>query len=296
VLRPAVKQALAYAETMVAKIPGPVDFNQQAFAMNPVVHALFGSAQSMQKAFSLSRPLDDFFQRPENVNVTECCVLLGMSKHEKSVLGSKLRGDVMQKDVQQTVVSFEEHRMVVPSASEEALRKAIVQLFFEDMLATTLEYLENLRASKNELEEQYRRLEVRLRILNARDQGIDAVVKPTGTDAKQAERIRQQMAELEDQFNDASSRLGTLEDQVTLIGRTLSQPQEHMLINPVSFRLDSMGVKVEKNSKERAYDIQLAEVAVGRHLGAVGILARYPRSEMMPREQYLAKAKAYLGL
>lgn len=293
-LRPSVKQALGYANAQLAQIPGPVEFNRKAFAMNPLVHAVFGSADSMQRAFSLNRPLVEFFARPENVNVTECFALLGMEKREKRVLGSEMKGDIMVREVQQVVVSFENHQLLAPSRSEQELRNQLQNRVLDHLGGCALGNIEALRSQKNELEEQYRRLQVKLNMVQKRRQGFEALVKSGNSEEQQVQHLQQQLTETGKEFQETSDRIGTLDDQIAYIGRVLSQPQEYFQVLPASMKLDKMGIRVKDESTEPADKIELAEVQLGKSLHVFGVAVRYPRSEMIPREAYLTEARAYL--
>ncbi len=295
-LRRPLKQALGYTDALIGKLPGPVEFNRKAFAMNPLVHAVFGSADSMQKAFSLSRPVEQFFARPENAHVNECFVLLGMDKREQKVLGSAMKGDILRRDIQQVVVSFENHRMVAPARSLEALNQELRKLVLNDFGECALENIERLRSSKNELEEQYRRLQVKLNMLKKRQQGFEALLKASNSAEQQIQLVAAQLTEIGEKFQQTSDRIGTLDDQLGYVARILNQPQEYFQVLPAPLRLNKMGVKIQDGATEQAEDIELAEVRMGKFLDAFAVIVKYPRSEMVPREAYLTKVRAYLDI
>lgn len=295
-LRPGVKTALAYAAASMKQIPGPIEVDQKTFGTNPLVRALFGSAETLQKTFSLSRPLIEFFQRPENVNQTDCYALLGMQRQERNTLGVALQGDIVRKDVRQVTVSFREHRLRVPAGTETDLRRAFQQVAFNTMVQCAAERIEGLRSAKNELEEQQRRLRVQLKLLRTKSESFESLVKPQDTEEKKRQDTARRLAEIEQKYHDTLEQLGTLDDQIILINRVLSRPEEQLRVAPLVLRLDKMGIKVDPKTNQRADEITLAEVEIGKHFRATGVFVKYPRSEMLPPAYYHAKGLAYLDL
>src|SRR4051812_47681048 len=53
-------QGLAYCHELADAIPGPLDINHHAFAADPVVHALFGSAASIREMLGRSHVVREF--------------------------------------------------------------------------------------------------------------------------------------------------------------------------------------------------------------------------------------------
>ena len=112
--------ALEYANSIVEKVPGPIQVNGAAFGLDPRVHAFFASVDQLQRILSLSRDARKFFAAPENEDRANCFGLLVMDKRERNVLGAEVQGDMIQREVPQVMVSFTEHRILASSPTPTA--------------------------------------------------------------------------------------------------------------------------------------------------------------------------------
>jgi hypothetical protein len=62
-LRPAVKRSLQYIDGLVANIPGPIEVNSKTWSSDPSVNAFFATVGDMQRFFSRSAELREFFEK-----------------------------------------------------------------------------------------------------------------------------------------------------------------------------------------------------------------------------------------
>ena len=67
-----------------------------------------------------------------------------------------------------------------------------------------------------------------------------------------------------------------------------------MALQRVPLRVNRMGVKVDPGAASRADELELAELCLGEGLRATIALVRIPRSEMPPRQDWLAQAERAL--
>jgi hypothetical protein len=95
-----------------------------------------------------------------------------MVKRETESLGMGLRGDMLVREIRQTVVSFSRHHLFFPAASEDALRRDLRQRTLVFLATRALERIGELRTRRGELEEQRRRLQAQLRALRGHAQGL----------------------------------------------------------------------------------------------------------------------------
>jgi hypothetical protein len=58
-----VQHALGYCDGLVAHLPGPIDINRHAFANDPLVHALFATADDIDQMLGRSQAMRDFLWR-----------------------------------------------------------------------------------------------------------------------------------------------------------------------------------------------------------------------------------------
>ena len=132
-LRQSARELLDYIEGLVADMPPAVQVNQAAYSSNSLVNALFQNTEAMHRLFSQSVPVQEFFRHPENRQQQEVFALLFLSRAEKDILGSEIRGEIILKDVPQTTVSFSGHQLIAPRATEEAARGALMKTLFRHL-------------------------------------------------------------------------------------------------------------------------------------------------------------------
>jgi hypothetical protein len=65
-----LQHALGYCDGLVAALPGPIEINRQAFANDPLVHALFATAEDIDQMLGRSQAVRDFLAEPCSGKVT----------------------------------------------------------------------------------------------------------------------------------------------------------------------------------------------------------------------------------
>jgi hypothetical protein len=130
--RKPVAAALEYARSLAAGLPGPVMVNRESYVKDAFVHALFPSADSVREALCTSVALRDY-QRDYPAS-NELYALMGMRRHEKSMVGMKLSGQTILRDVIQKVVYFSSHTIENPAPSEQQARDKVCWSFFESLV------------------------------------------------------------------------------------------------------------------------------------------------------------------
>jgi hypothetical protein len=295
-LRAAVTHALAYANEIVAKVPGPVQVNGRTFGSDPCVHAFFISVEQLQRIFSLSREVRKFFAAPENRERTECYGLLVMEKRERTILGAELKGGIVQRDVAQVTVSFSEHRILAAAGTDAECRASLKHRVFKDLLACAVEDILRAQIRRRGLEDQQQRIKLRLRMLESRTQGLeDSLETMEIRDEEDIEALREQLAGLEQalrgqEFKKVTASFTALEDYLAQLNRVLDHPEDYFRLREETLRLNRIGIKMSAAPSQVSEEIPFAAVELGRHLRCVAILVNYSRRDMLPIDHYLEKA------
>lgn len=130
-LRSGVRALLDYVEQLVDSLPPPIEINQQSFLCDQRVNAFFVNKASIRELFSRSPELQDFFSDPENGALEQAYAILFMARNEKEVFSSGLADGLLVRDIRQTTISFTDHVISQPRASETELRSALRQILFK---------------------------------------------------------------------------------------------------------------------------------------------------------------------
>ena len=76
----------------------------------------------------------------------------------------------------------------------------------------------------------------------------------------------------------------------------LAHPEQYVYRDQHELRLNRLGVKLEDDSTEAGYTVPLSEIQVAYHKPRIAALVRFPREELLPRQDYLQKADLFLAV
>jgi len=290
-LAPAVRKAHAYFARAVAEVPAAVAVDRKAWADDPLVHALFSSVKDLQTVFSKSKPLYEFFDRHPG-SADHCFLSLNMLLDQKTVLGMQLQGDQVRRDVRQTTVGFVDHRIVLPSASEQELRERLVLRGFRLLVAYALEELSERQNRIAVMKEQRLILQSRLRTARARSAGLEELGAADAEQRARPEKLAHELEQLEADLKAERDGCDSLDDYLELVRGILQEPERHLAMRSRSLFLSRMNVLLEPEQAEKGREVRLLEVELGE-VTRVLVLARFPREELLPKGHFLREAERY---
>jgi hypothetical protein len=236
-----VAHALAYANSLAALVPGPVEINRESYAKDALVHALFPSADFVTDAFCASRALHDYYHH--NPDADELYALMGMRRVEKTLLGMEYSGTLLQRDVVQSVVYFTSHTIENPASTEEQARARVTLSFFDSLVGKVKKRVEA------------RRLEQRLKI----QEKDSLVARLRAADGHMRSRLESEFADMlaNIQSDSGAQDFGQyLEDFESV----LLHPEQHLRLDQTPIILDRMGVKRESIDLGQAESVLFNEL------------------------------------
>ena len=157
-LRDSVRVVIDYVEALVDGLPAAIAVNQHTFASDPLINSFFVNKTDIQQIFSRCQKLHAFFGSTEHRQLQEVYALLFVQKSEKTTFGKKLQGDMILSDVMQTSVSFSDHQILSPGATEELVRKSLEALLFDSVLGYIKIHMTRLRYQQSQDEQQLKNL------------------------------------------------------------------------------------------------------------------------------------------
>lgn len=217
----ALAQGWGYCRRLAGDVPGPLRVDAQSFARDPLVHALFGSAEGIAQALTRSRAVRDWLRdRPGAQSVY---ALLGARRQERQVLGMTVSQGVLQREVPQTVSYFTDHTFSNLAPTEAEARALLARQFLASLLARVAERLGETRERRRVLERERDELRGRLR-----GRPGDAALR----------------AELDEILGRLGALIRDLEPNSTLahFEAVLRRPENHLQIHERAVRMDAMGV------------------------------------------------------
>lgn len=241
--RKPVAHALRYAHTLASALPGPVDINRKAYASDTLVHALFPSADDIDTAFYSSLAVQDYFRK--NPDAGKICAMMGMRRMEKHILGMELEGEVMHRDIMQTVVYFSSHTIEHLAPTEQQARESVSWSFFDRLVS-------KIKA----------RVEIRKRDLQVQQQEKDLLVSRLyGAGEEERAEMEKQLHVLIGKMQNTASAID-LGHYIEDFEAVLLQPETYLRLDQVPIVLDSMGI-VQEGDRARAQDAVLFNELIG---------------------------------
>ena len=217
-----IAAALRQSRRVSATIPGPVEIDDEHYARDPFVHALFGSPDEIRRILSTSRVMRDYVAAGTN---DEACALLTMRRLEKHTFGIDMDGEVMRREMPQDVVWYTDHQLAGPAPSEAEARENLLWVQFDH-------FLERVKAGVGHLQAERDRLAHAKDLAMAR---LKAAESDRRAEQRQAlEQVLKQLAEITETLE--------LDHLAEVFGAVLSHPEDCLFLQPHTLVLDGMGV------------------------------------------------------
>ena len=284
-LQGTIRDALDFADDLVSRIPAPIEVSSSTFASDPYVNAFFTNVTDLQSIFSHSSEVQDYMEACHDIH-TNCCALLCMHRTEKTVMGMELSGDMLNRDVMQTAVSFSDHRVYSPAPSEPESREGLKKCLFQGLVTKALEQIVQLRLANHELQSSRQMLHARLRRQRQELRDVSQASR-TGVDIQQdIEKTGLELRKTEEQMLHTPA----LTPQA-LLGQVMdvfSKPDDFVRIRKFQLRLNKMGIKISNDSSQPANKLDLTEVIIGNDSPRVVTLATFPRKELLAKTVFSA--------
>jgi hypothetical protein len=276
-LRSPVETAMSHMDQAVAAIPGPVTLSADRWDTDPVLKALFVGPDEISSLLHGDAGLKTAFAagRPEEV-----FAMLTAVKKERTIFGTAVEGDVVRRDVAQTAVEFNDHRLVAPAAAEAETRSEVRNLALDALVTQVLEKILSLRSLKEEMIAEQHLLSIKLQIRNTRDHSPDAAAGEVPDAETGADDARQLLADIDRRIRALSRESDSPEEYLRQLAQVLSTPQDVLTVTPISLRLDWMGVKHCGDAGACMPEIRLAEMKLKERFTRAAVIVRVERRDV----------------
>jgi len=291
-LAPAVEQAVLYCRELEAQVPPVVQTSAANWSDNPLLRALFATAQDVPAVFSRSPEVQQFFA--DTPGADETWVMLRFVRKEEKGFGVAVHGEVVQHDVPRTAVSFGDKAALFPCASEHDARIGIRRRAFKFLVTQALEEIASVDTQRADLKDQHSMLKARLAILKGQRAGLEAMLGNGEAASDEIEEVERKLADNEQALASFPGMGESLDYAISRVQDVLTHAADHLQVRTVKLRIDQMNVLVPEGSPEPAAKIVLPEVMV-RGRPVIHLLAcRFARSELIHRGRLLDEAQRLL--
>jgi len=158
-LRSSARELISHVKDIVAELPQAITIDRNSYIDNPLFNTLFPGSHELHQLVIESCDIKKFSKEHLEISdfglyVPDFYALLFVIRDEQQIFGSKLNGDVMQREVPQTAVHFIGHQLVSPSPTELDARKALERILFESTIVALRSNLVKLRYSQSDEEKK----------------------------------------------------------------------------------------------------------------------------------------------
>ncbi len=268
-LAPAVQHALGYCDGLVANLPGPIDINRQAFSTDPLVHALFATADDIDQMLGRSQAVRDFLAEPCSWESDHFYAMFAARRQQKKQLGMEQQGEVIRSDVPQLVLYFSGQTLIEPSCQLENTLHGLRCKALESLAHTFHSHLEVLRHEREGL-----RADASLE----RSHLIELRGAPGGQALAVGTR---HLADLDSKLRQNAEALMP-EHLLAALAEYLNAPEPALHLTPVSVTVDRLGIVRDEASDDiSTHTLNFPELTARDRRLHLAMLARIRRDEAL---------------
>ena len=238
-LRPAVLKSIDHVVALVDDLSAPMTISSRSFGDTPRLKAFFISPDDMQRTFSRDQNLAHYLQSAGDTPA-QVIALMAMEKRENTLLGNEISGEIVIRDVPQVSVSFEAHRLIDPTGSEEETRRQLKRRGFDHLLSLALMRISIVKSTREQLGRHRELLQAKRNLLERGGWGF--------TESESSEKL--DTAGLEKQLGDIEASLMELggddsmfETYLNILLDVLGNPEKYLWSRKEAMILDSMRIK-----------------------------------------------------
>ena len=266
-LAPAVEHVLGYCEGLIAALPGPIEINRQAFSGDPLVHALFATADDIDQMLGRSQAVRDFLAEPQCWESEYFYAMFAARRQQKKQLGIGQQGNVLQNDVPQVVVYFSDQTLVEPHCNLEVTLENLRCRGLESLLRTFHDHVETLRSERDGLRADVSMQRAHLTVLRGKSPGPEFATHT------------RHLAELDARLREKAASL--MPDQLlAALADYLREPEASLGLSPVSITVDRLGVVSEQAGDDvNVHTLKFSEFRGRDKRNYMALLARIRRDE-----------------
>jgi hypothetical protein len=283
-LLPAVEHALAFTQNAVSHVPPSIALTPENWTHTPLLRAFFTRPATITDTIATSQDVRNFLQTERAQDMETLYGLVAATRVERTVLGSAMEGDILRQGVAQKTVSFNDFRVAGFVRTEAEIRMAIEDFLLEQLVLAALRDIASNKQRSDQLLAYRQLLQMRLRLLEQSDAGLDSMLASAPHEAADPAHLRSQLAANEAELNELKPAGVGLDSYLAPVIEALHNAEEIIQPRRVSLRLNAMNIMVGPDVEDAA-DIELAEFSTANpeRPRRVGFLAHMPRSGIVTR-------------
>jgi hypothetical protein len=262
-----LEYALGYCDGLVAALPGPVDLTRQAFSIDPLVHALFATADDIEQMLGRSQAVRDYLAEPCSGDSDYFYTLFAARRQQKRQLGISVEGEVVHNEVPQIVIYFSNQTLIEPACTLDITQERLRSRALDSLLTSFHDHVESLRSERDGMRADLSVERAHLTILRGK------------TGGQEYEIHSRHIAELDSRLRESAESL--LPDHLLqTLADFLHAPEPSLSLAPVSITVDRLGIISEGRSGDvNVHTLNFPELSSRDKRLHLVMLARIRREE-----------------
>jgi hypothetical protein len=241
-LRPAVLRSIDHVVALVDSLPAPLTVSSGSYGDDPRLKTFFISPDDMRTTLARDQNLAAYL-RGGGAAPPQVVALMAMEKLENTVLGNEISGEIVIRDVPQVSVSFDAHRLIDPTASEEETRRQLKRRAFDHLLSLALMRISIVKTTREQLGRHRELLQAKRSLL---ERGGWSFNSSDTTEKLDVAGVEKQLAEIEASLMELGGDGSMFEAYLNILVDVLSSPESYLWSAKEPLIVDSMGIKREK--------------------------------------------------
>lgn len=277
-LAPVEERIRDHSIAVIDDLPGPVRLDKDRWSTNPLLGLLFQEPSTLSE--TLSGPVvRKWLQENQEDDATELFGLLLANPKERTQLGIEVRGDRLEHDVKQTTLSFTDLEIVAVDSDRVRLQLSLRQPISDLIHSLGISRLASQEERIAALEDTLRTLQLKLKVIQPRADGIDLLLATRSQNLTEAQRLASKITETERALVVARRDLSDLEQYLERVIELLAHPEYALVLEPMCVWLDRMNV-IRDSEDPRAREVVLMRAVSPSKPGRILMLVRFPRARL----------------
>jgi len=286
--------SVRYIRDLVLSLSPAIKVSAANWASDPALRAFFVSAEDIPETLGRSNSLRTLFDKFPGLD--EAYFILVMKYNEQRAFGLALQGDVVQRDVVQTVVGFSDHQVRICGHEDKEIRRLLGAQAYEYLVAQALSEIGEDRSERRELANERELIRSRLRLLRQQGPGLGSIFGSAPPPSRQLLQLEAQLLENERQMEALGSPQSALSDELDTLCAVLEHPGSYLQGEQLSLRLSSLNTVMDTGDADTVSPVEfsLARLTGVPQIERAFVMARFARSEMPSVQIDFDKAALYL--
>jgi hypothetical protein len=279
-LRDVVALSLIHIDQLVNRIPGPINVSRKSFVSDPGVRAYFATPAVLQETFSHATEVNSYFAEQSHYFMHDCCALLCANMEEKTVMGTELKGNMLQHDIVQKTINLFDYKVIAPAPRDDEVRHGIKNCIFDGLITYALQHIACIKTKRRDLQNEHRILHTKLRTRQAQGNGLSTMLHEASRMVEESAAIKAQLAADEKKLNEMLDHKDVFSFYLNEVCKIFATPEQFIHLNADRFKLTDMRIKVSDNSPQSANTVSFSEIEIINVLKRIVAIIHYQRDDM----------------